>query len=1078
MNTFLGAHSEFSLLNGVGAVSAWVKQAKALGYTSLGLADVNRMSGLVMFWQECERQGIRPVMGVELREAAPHKEGSATVYARGDAGYGDLCELITWRQTGLPRTTPFSLKAAFAEAWPELFILSSHLPTLEALARGPNRDRVYGALVRHDAATRAHGRALAAWCDREGIPMAACGDAWFPTAAGHELHRVLRATDLNSTLSRLRAGETAPPEAWLHPPARMLELFEDRPDCLENAERIAAACAARPPMNGWVMPIVDVPAGETPESRLTALAREGLMRHYGGTRDFARAEEIQEMELGVIKKLGYASYFLMVKDVYEEAGKIFSHEFRRPKDCSLLRGSAANSLTFYNLGVGRLDPIEHNLYFQRFLNEDRASPPDADLDFGWDEREKILEHVVKRYGRERVAITCTFQHFRFKAAFREAAKVFGYSEDQVTEILGARDSRERRRSDESIRGVEVWAKRLLGRPRFLGQHPGGLIITNQPIWRHVGCEWSRAASLEADGSSGAPGDPGTRRLITQIDMHSGIDELGLIKFDLLGNGSLSVLRDALDQIRRQKLPDPEVWDLPKCYADPAANRLMRSGNLRGVFYLESPAQTRLNKKADVETFDEVIVTSSLIRPAGTAYAKTYVERHRKAKMNPPVKDWEFLHPSLIPILGDTHDVCAFQEDVTKICHEVAGLSFKRADAVRKQMNSQHDGPLSTPALRELAEEFVTGCMFHRGLSRAEGEELWGRVASFTGFSFCKSHSASYAQLSYQCVWLKAHFPAEFLSSVISNNHGFYRRVVYLNEARRLGITLQPVDVNRSCLKYEGAGRFIRPGLLHLRQVSAGTVRALEVARDPERGGGPFRDLEDFLRRVPAGLKETENLVLAGAFDGFGLTQPELLFHLDGIYRGVSCRGEAAASLFGEEANGYRARDLHPGLRDYSLMQRCLNEERLFGYMLSGNPLDVLDVHPAARDAVPAAELGQHAGRRVKVLGLYVTGRTHRVAKSGRLMEFLTLEDRSGTVDVIFWPDMLDRWEETLLEAGPFEVWGKVTEEWDTYSLEAEHVRPVEFRPNLVDFDLASARLRAGVSAADPAAPEKVRIHVA
>lgn len=1103
MPTFLAAHSEFSLLNGVGSVAAWVGHAKKAGYTSLGLTDVNRMSGLVLFWRECQAQGIDPVLGVELREAS-RPERSALVFARTDKGYGDLCELITWRQTGLPRPgVPFSLEAAFAEAWPDLFILSPSIPVLEALARGPNRARTYGALVRHDAGARARSRATEAWCDREGVPVAACGDAWFPTAAGHETHRILRAMDLNSTLSRLRAGETAPAEAWLHPPARMRSLFENRPDALENAERIAASCAARPPMNGWVMPKISLPNGMTPEARLTELARAGLMRNYAGTAAFGKADEIQEMELGVIKKLGYASYFLMVKEVYDEAGRIFGKGFRKPKDCSLLRGSAANSLTFYNLGVGRLDPIEHNLYFQRFLNEHRASPPDADLDFGWDEREKILDHVVKRFGRERVAVTCTFQHFRFKAAFRETAKVFGYAEDQVTEILEARGSRQRRRADDAMEALEAWARRVQGRPRFLGQHPGGLIITNEPIWRHVGCEWSRGTSPEnADASPGGPstlrqaqGSPGagTGRLITQVDMHSGIDELGLIKFDLLGNGSLSVLRDALEQIRRQGLPDPKAWDLEKCYADPAANALMRSGNLRGVFYLESPAQTRLNKKADVKTFDEVIVTSSLIRPAGTAYAKVYVERHRKSKGNPPVKDWDYLHPSLEPILEATHDVCAFQEDVTKICHEVAGLSFQRADAVRKQMNSQHDGPLSTPQLRALAEEFIRGCMSNprlsRPLTRAQAQELWARVASFTGFSFCKSHSASYAQLSYQCVWLKAHHPAEFLSAVISNNHGFYRRVVYLNEARRLGIRILPLDVNASFRKFEGAGRSMRPGFLHLKGVSDATVESLVEARVPENGG-PFRDLEDFLRRVPAGRKETENLVLAGAFDRFGMTQPELLFHLDGIYRSASCRGAAAPSLFEDadarrgsaalDARGYRARDLHPGLRDYSLMERCQNEQRLFGYMLSGNPLDVLGVHPAARDAVPAAEVGRHAGKRVKVLGLYVTHRFHEVEKSGRLMKFLTLEDKSGTVDVIFWPDMLERWDEILMEPGPFEVWGKVTEEWDTFSLEAERVKAVEYNPHLVDFDLASARLREGAAAmpaaAAPESPYREALH--
>jgi DNA polymerase-3 subunit alpha len=246
--------------------------------------------------------------------------------------------------------------------------------------------------------------------------------------------------------------------------------------------------------------------------------------------------------------------------------------------------------------------------------------------------------------------------------------------------------------------------------------------------------------------------------------------------------------------------------------------------------------------------------------------------------------------------------------------------------------------------------------------------------------------------------------------------------------------------------------------LHLRGLSAETLAALVAERSPGRGG-PYRSLEDFLQRVPAGRRETENLILAGAFDGFGLTQPELLFHFDGIYASVSSRAARGAPLLGA-GEGRRARDLHPGLRDSTLMERCENEKRLFKYMISGDPLEVLDMHPAARGSVPAADIGRHAGRRVKVFGHYVTERSHEVARSGKLMRFLTLEDRSGTVDVIFWPDMLQKWEEELLDGSPFEVWGKVTEEWDTFSLEADRVVPHVYLPHVVNFEIASARLRA------------------
>jgi DNA polymerase III alpha subunit len=595
-----------------------------------------------------------------------------------------------------------------------------------------------------------------------------------------------------------------------------------------------------------------------------------------------------------------------------------------------------------------------------------------------------------------------------------------------------------------------WAGRILGLPRFLGQHPGGLIITNQPIGRHAACEWSGG-----DGVGAHRNAPLHRRLITQVDMHSGIDALGLIKFDLLGNGSLSVLRDALEEIRRQGLPDPEVWDLEKCQRDPVVQDLMVTGRARGVFYLESPAQMRLNQKAGTRTFDEIAITSSLVRPAGTAYAMTFVERHRQMKQGRA--DWEFLHPSLKPILKETQDVCAFQEDVTKICHYVAGLSYKKADAVRNRMNSQHEGDLAKAEFEELTREFVDGCQRTQGLTGEQARELWKRVCSFTGFSFCKSHSASYAQLSFQCAYLKVHYPAAFLAAVISNNHGFYRREVYLNEARRWGLRVLPANVNHSEIKYRGMDRVLIPGFLHLRGLSKNTLGALLAQRQES---GPFSGLEDFLRRVPAGRAETENLILAGAFDGMGLTQPEHLFLLDGLREKI--RSEAP-SLFGSEGRAARA-DLPPGLGEYSLMRRCLNEQNLFGYMLSGNPLDVLEVHPASKDAVLAADLPAHKGRRVKVIGYQVTERMHAVEKNGRLMKFLTLEDRSAVVDVIFWPDALERFEEALWHPGPFEIWGKVTEDWGTFSLEAQDVRPVAFTPHVVDFELASARLRAGMEA--------------
>ncbi|HKP95409.1 MAG TPA: PHP domain-containing protein [Fibrobacteria bacterium] len=1114
----LHVHSEFSLLSGVPKIKELVAHAKALGMKSLALTDTNRMSGLILFYNECKAHNIHPILGVELNEASRPGE-TVVLLARDAEGYGDLCELITRRQKD---PAAFTFAKAFAKEWPRLICLTAFPRPLKTLCESPNRPHLYGELLRHSAEARERGKGIEALCEAWNLPTVAAGDCRFLVPADFEAHRILRAIDLNSTLSRLKAGETAPEGAWLRSGGQMDELFHDRPQALANAARIAQACNAELELGKWIMPKIHLPHNVDPNKALARAALQGLWRKYGNTPRFAEARAIQEMELATIRKLGYSSYFLMVKEVRDWASRTLRGKYRRARDCSILRGSGANSITFYNLGVCNLDPIALKLYFQRFLNEDRAAPPDADLDFGWDERARALKWMADHFGRDRVAITCTTNTFRGRAAFRETAKVFGYSDEQVSTVLDSFETKSRRLDDDQIRGILAWAERLRGKPRFLGQHPGGLIITNRPIWRHVACEWSRNASGDSlvsasgEGAAGQHGGafsaaskghkglnnrggrdrvdadgPDGARLITQIDMHNGLDDLGLIKFDLLGNGSLSVLRDTLFQVEEQGLPDPEVWDVRKCFNDPAMPRMMAESRTRGVFYIESPAQMRLNQRAKAETFPEIVITSSLIRPAGTAYCKTFVERHRKMKENRftgQAPDWEFLHPSLQPLLDETHDVCAFQEDVIRICHEVAGLSYKLSDRIRKMMNSQHEGAPDEGEWNSVRRRFLAGCMDpdrHKPpFTLLQAGELWKRVSSFTGFSFCKSHSASYAELSFQCAHLKSRYPAQFLSSVISNRHGFYNRDVYLDEARRWGLKILPLDVNVSRLAYHGRDNWIRPGLSPVRDCREAALKVLVQEREAD---GPFKDLLDLLKRVPLHKREAENLILAGGMGGFGMTQPELLYLLDAAYAKIrpaqgdlfggfgdafgttlaASVGPGSAAEAGRRRAGMPSGFTPAGLRDYSLMQKCMNELRMLGYVLSANLLDVVENHVLARDAVRASDLRRHVGRRVKVLGVPVTDRLHPVAHSGEYMKFLTLGDNTGYLDVIFWPKALEKWGDVLAGQAPFsgsllEVWGKVSEEWGTFSVEAEAVRIAEWLPNQVDFEAASRRLQEGL----------------
>ncbi|OGK01398.1 MAG: hypothetical protein A2519_14910 [Candidatus Raymondbacteria bacterium RIFOXYD12_FULL_49_13] len=480
--------------------------------------------------------------------------------------------------------------------------------------------------------------------------------------------------------------------------------------------------------------------------------------------------------------------------------------------------------------------------------------------------------------------------------------------------------------------------------------------------------------------------------------------------------------------------------------NPAVCRLIANGLTRGIFYIESPAQIKLNRKAMAGTFEEIGITSSAVRPAGAASTKTFVERHRKLKQG--VVDWEYLHPSLRPLLSETHDCLIYQEDVIKVCHEVAGLNFKQADRVRKIMNSMHYGkPHDYDAV---ACEFLNGCAEHSGLTQTQAMELWERVCSFSGFSFCKSHSLSYAQLSFKCAYLKAHFPAQFLAAVVSNNHGFYATSVYLNEARCFGIRIQQLDINKSDASYVGRGQFMIPGLMHIKGLGHATIHQCVEERATQ---GRYANLIDFLLRTRAGLKETEILIKTGCFDGFNMNHPELLSLLHAEYGKIR---RDSSGLF-DYAQNFRD-EFHPGLADYSFTQRCLNELEILGFMLSGNILSILDLHPASKTAVPAADICRYAGRRVKLLGWPITARPHHIPDRGE-MKFITVEDNSGCADIVLWPEAYTKYAHVTHGPGPYEIFGRVKEEWDTYSVFVEKMSAVTWSPVQIDFERAAGRLR-------------------
>lgn len=1035
----LHVHSSHSLLDGLPTIPQLVARAVELGYSALALTDINSTAGCILFVQECRRAGIRPIVGVELRD---HADPSLrlVLLARNAAGYGDLCELTTFHMLG--RRGP-ALEDLFARPFPDLVALCPHPELLQRLAHTPLRGSLSGVIALHDAVAASRSRAVEAVCHQEGLRSAVAHEAWFLDPHEHELHRVLRAIAYNTDLSRLHPSVCAPETGWLLPPGRLRERYGNHADALAHSETLSASCRDDLASSDWILPHIDVPEGYTPDTWLARLAREGLLDNYGGKSEWVRANSLQEKELAVIERTGYASYFLMVREIRRFAARAFAGGYRRSRECSIMRGSAANCLTFYNIGASDLDPVRYNLYFERFLNESRTSPPDADLDFGWDERERALEWFFETYGEDRVCILSATHHFRRRAAFRETAKVLGFSDAQVGAVYD-RLRREPLRPDThwlervqeidpSLASVARLAEQVRGRPHFLGQHPGGVIVTNDPIWRHVSCQRS--------GGS-------TNRVVSQIDMHGGIEFLGLVKFDILGNGSLSVLRDALAMLEGQNIPDPRVWDLDSVLEDPLVQRMMSEGDTRGVFYLESPAQIRLNRRAGAHSFEDIGITSSLVRPAGTAYVERFVERHREARnqlSDRPSEEggkseptWSWLHPSLRGILHDSHDVCVFQEDVTRLCVEIAGLSFAEADRVRKMMNSAHEG--EPPEYHLTARRFQQGCRTTSGLSAEQAAELWERVASFRGFSFCKSHSLSYAQLSFRCAFVKSRWPAVFWASVIANDHGFYPTSAYLDEARRAGIRILSWDINASGWKWTGGEGWMRPGFQHVKGVRRASIDRIVSER---ASNGLYGDLADFLARVSIHRSEVESLIRVGAFDRLGNGRVHNLAWLAEMgHRAASGRGTGATGglldLFA--SSGIPEHILR--LPSETAVERALDEQKLAGFTVSENLLEGLAVLGAKRGAVAAARLPEFVGRSVRVLGIPVAQRVHRVTRSGERMLFLTLSDASGMLDAVLWPDVYRKFHAAASSGGILELQGKVTAQDDTHALDTQVVEEI------------------------------------
>ncbi|HEU5180264.1 MAG TPA: DNA polymerase III subunit alpha [Candidatus Polarisedimenticolia bacterium] len=1009
----LAVRSHYSLVRGTASPEELVASALRLGITTLALTDTDGIYGAVRFWEVTKAAGIHPILGAEVR--AP--DGSAFCLAASDEGYANLCRLLTRRHL----EKSFTLRAGFERAG--LIILTPCVELLRALATQSKSD-LYLAL----AATPGSLDRLRAARDL-GIPPVAIGDVTFVVPGDWEMHRMLRAIALNTTRDRVPAAELAPRGAWLRPPEEMERLFSFCPEAVEQGAEIAARCArSTPPWGALIFPRFQ---GRDPEEAFTLLrqrAEEGVVRRYGGISEAARAR--LEYELKIIREKRFADYFLVVEDIVRQS----------PRTCG--RGSAAASLVSYALGITHVDPLEHDLYFDRFLNPGRKDPPDIDVDFCWDERDDILKYVFDTYGEDQAAMIANHVTLRLRAAVREVAKVWGLPAAEIgvvtsrlTRYGGPDDPEEAVRDDPLFRGLRLeppwpeilrWAKRICGCPRNLSVHCGGVVIAPGGVDRHVPVE--RAAK-------GVP--------VVQWEKDQA-EEAGLVKIDLLGNRSLAVIRDALRAVKtnhgidiRQDNFDPLL--------DPATLELMRDGKTMGVFYVESPAMRQLQQKTRRGDFAHLVIHSSMIRPAANDYIREYVRRLRGGA-------YTALHPILDEVLVETYGIMCYQEDVAKVAMRMAGFSTVDADGLRKVLARKWPGR----HMEDYREQFFEGALA-RGVGEETAAKVWDMILSFSGYSFCKPHSASYAMVSFQSCYLKAHYPAEFMAGVISNQGGYYSTFAYISEARRMGLRVLLPDVNASEKAYTGFSRdlweegtkecesqaaaakashgWLRVGLMQVKGLKEAGIVALLEAR---RKGGPFRSLESFLERVDIDPSDVRRLILSGCFDSIarGSSRPAMMWRLLAHAERSAPKGRRQMALFEPERI-----DL-PEPPEAGEEKILRDEIETLDFLVSRHPLTLYRRELARIRHVPADQLHRHAGRRVTTIGWLITGKLVET-KKGEPMEFLSFEDTTDIYETTFFPRAYERFCRMLTTTKPFVLAGKVEEDYSAITLTVEEARWLE-----------------------------------
>lgn len=1189
----LQVHSYYSFFDSTLSPARIVQLAVDAGMASVALTDTNNLSAAVEFYKEALERGVRPILGAEVTEPLPrereiihersaikgladgedlerslcdeedsssggsispmlmhgNRECCAVFLARNFAGYSILSRLVTRRHLA----SDFSLKEELSRVGDDLIVLSDSPKVIEWAAESGRRESLFWVMLAPSRrrCVRIRNRIVYELARRHGLPLIVTCDVKLATPADAPLHDLLQAMRKLTTVENLGEDARVDPARYFQDEATVREYFHadtgteqihrDISQAIANTGVIAELCDCRLPIGEWKFPRFTGLAGD-PATELRRQVEEGVMERYGDPPS-EEARLRMNRELQVIQQLNFTDYFLLVRRIVEEARSRGYH--------TIGRGSAANSIVTYALGISNVCPIRYNLYFERFLNPERSAPPDIDLDFSWKERDNILDWCFDFFGRERVALISTFQTLRSRQAIREVAKALGLCEAEVTEFNRLHETHfcteENTLHDSPPRIYDLsheepwrttlqWARQITGFPHHLSVHCGGIVIAPGHITDYM------PLTSSAKGYA-----------ITQMDM-IGVEDMGLIKMDLLGNRSLGVLKDTItmaeanaghrgasqhaetpsEAVERTPLDTrmfqreaariklagtrrgtsvalagvlesfgnetgtvsrtyetvhERAFDFELVTSDTATRALIDSGRTMGVFYIESPGMRALFERLRCRSFEEVVAASSIIRPgvaesgmmreyierrqhspsfedlcspttllpASTAserlasgampvnaHAKTRVTDDYAASARPGFRKEAKIHPLMLELLPETYGVMVYQEDVLRVAHDLAGMSYAEADLLRRAMSGKMR---SKDAMERIHRQFFSGAA-SRGIRQEDAEEIWRQIASFSGYSFCKGHSAAFAVLSYQIAYLKAHHPAEFFAALLSNEGGFYGAAAYIEEARRWGMEIRPPCVNESSDDYTGetfeAGMgcgqgWVRVGLRAIAGLSTATRQSIVCGRQQ---GGPYQSLHDFIMRSNAGEEECRTLVKVGALralsDGGSCAQLLMELDLRLNQRALARTGNLFALFTPTMLKPSQVRtNAMPGYRQYE--QECL------GFMVDGHPLDYARIPDGV---VTARDIRAYAGKWVRMAGWMIAAKLLETRNGRGAMKMLTLEDRTDTFEAVLFPRIYKRFIHRTLTRGPYLVEGKVDVSLGSPTLNVEQITLLPSRQSI------------------------------